>query len=375
MFIGQIIDHLDAISSQVKRRCQLKQYDLNVVLENFFRDVLNLTYGLNLRNLNMDRANTPGLDLGDATAGARVAYQVTSQANAQKVKKTLQKISAEDAAKYDVVNVLIIGERQGSYTLDAALSTKFNFSTKNIVGMTELCRDIMDLDYETLQAVHRKIADEQRAIRIELEPVMPDGSFETGIAQFVEGMPSVRRSDASIFYAHEDVGDLFDDRQEAADALDDFIGKLSRLPRITREFYGWMVDEGEIASGLGSSGMRINADYVAEKCKNFPDFHATVRLLRAKDFIDHEEGERNESGHFSIGFPTDQRANFDDALAYFLQGTGLRAATLFSTMNFAPFGPEPAPTAKKSGPAKEKAKKKKPGKKLSGLSMAMGVKR
>lgn len=53
-FIGQVIDDLDAIASQVRARCKLGQNDLNRVLEDFFKELLNLTYGLNLHNLNAE---------------------------------------------------------------------------------------------------------------------------------------------------------------------------------------------------------------------------------------------------------------------------------------------------------------------------------
>ena len=175
------------------------------MLEDFFKEVLNLVYRLNLQNLNKDRMNEPGLDLGDKAPGARIAYQVTSQATAKKVNETLKKITSVQAGDYDKFCVLIIGERQGSYSLDATLCAKYKFSEANIIGITELCRDIMDLPLTDLQAVHRKLADEQRRIRIELEPEMPDGTFKTSVLQFIESRPTVTRSDATVFAAHDDV--------------------------------------------------------------------------------------------------------------------------------------------------------------------------
>jgi len=78
-FVGQVIDDLDAIASQVRQRCKLGQTDLNRVLEDFFKELLNLVYGINLQNLNKDRSNAPGLDLGDKAPGVKVAYQITCQ--------------------------------------------------------------------------------------------------------------------------------------------------------------------------------------------------------------------------------------------------------------------------------------------------------
>ena len=353
-FIGQIIDDLDAIASQVKARCKLGQNDLNRVLEDFFKELLNLTYGINLRNLNAERSNEPGIDLGDTTVGARVAYQVTSQASAKKVNDTLKKITAAQAGLYDTFYVLIIGERQGSYAIDSTLSRKHGFSAANIIGLTELCREIMALELSNLQAVHRKLADEQRRIRIELEPELPDGTFTTSVLQFIESKPSVKRSDASLFFGHSDVSGLFTNRAEAQSALDEFVDELARLPRLTREFYGWLIDEADQKTGLGSSGLEINADYVDAKCRNMPNFLSEIRLLTARNFIDYDKEEgTNTSGVFRIFFPGARRSNIEEGFIYFHAAEKITAATLFSTMNFAPFGPAPIPAAVTDAPKKK----------------------
>jgi len=104
----------------------------------------------------------------------------------------------------------VIGERQGSYTLDAELTAKHGFSEEDIIGITELCRDVMGLPFGDLQAVHRMLVNEQRRIVIELEPELPDGSFKTSVLQFIEPKPSVGRSDASEFAGHPDVAALFE---------------------------------------------------------------------------------------------------------------------------------------------------------------------
>lgn len=355
--MGQVIDDLDFIASQVRQRCKLGQNDLNRVLEDFFKELLNIVYRINLRNLNSDRSNAPGLDLGDKAEGATIAYQVTSQANAAKVNDTLRKINPEDAKAYDRFFVLVIGERQGSYSLDAELAEKHSFSEDNIVGITELCRDIMSLELSDLQAVHRKLADEQKRIVIELEPELPDGSFKTSMLQFIEGKPNVARSDASLFAAHEDVQGLFEDASEAQAALDGFINELARLPRMTREFFGWMVDESEeSARGIGSSGIEVNADYVDAKCRTVPNLQGELRLLTDRDFIDFDQEERHLSGRFRIFFPNAERTNFGEAFIYFKNATRFSAATLFSTMNFSQFGPAPSVQETREGKESKKSK-------------------
>lgn len=176
---------------------------------------------------------------------------------------------------------------------------------------------------------------------IELEPEMPDGTYKTSILQFIEPKPSVGRSDASIFFAHPSVEGLFNDRTAAQEALDLFIDELARLPRMTREFYGWMIDESEEPTGIGSSTRIVNADYVYAKCQNMPNFQGEIRLLKGRTFLDYDQDHSNVSGYFSVMFPGIGNSNFGEAFHYFCDATGLTASTLFSTMNFSPFGPLP----------------------------------
>lgn len=337
-FIGQIIDDLDAIASQVRQRCAVGQTDLNRVLEDFFKEVLNLIHGFNLRNLNKDRSNAPGLDLGDTTSTPKRAFQVTSVANAAKVNKTLTTVTDQQLIDYDEIYVLIIGERQSSYALKPKLMKRCKFSERNIIGITELCRQIMDLDMSTIQAVHRKLADEQRRICIELEPQI-NGKFATSVLDLIEAPPSVTRSNATALFEHPDLEGSFDTVSEAREALDDFIDELQRLPRLTREFYGWMLDESDACQGIGAHGFEINADLVEAKCANMPNFHAEIRLLRARYFIDVDHDDSGTSPQFRIRFPGAAGTNFDEAFVHFLKAEGLKASSMFSTMNFSPLGP------------------------------------
>lgn len=337
-FLGQIIDDLDAIASQVRQRCVVGQTDLNRVLEDFFKELLNLVHSSNLRNLNKDRSNAPGLDLGDTTSPLKRAYQVTSTADSAKVNKTLRVITDKQLTTYDEIKVLVIGKRQGSYTLDAAQVTRCKFTEKDIIGITELCREIMDLDMTTIQAVHRKIADEQQRIRIELEPQI-NGKFATSVLDMIEGRPSVTRSDATILAAHADVAGLFDTAKQAQEALDGFIDELQRLPRLTREFFGWLLDESDARQGLGAQGYEVNADYVEAKCANMASFRAEIRLLDARGFLDVDQDESWKSAMFHLSFPGAEGTNLGEAFVNFMKAEALSASSIFSTMNFGPFGP------------------------------------
>ena len=98
ILIGEIIDKLSNLNNQVNFRCSMKLFDLNKVCEDFFCKLLNEIYGYSLTNLNAERSNQPGIDLGDE--GRSIAFQITSQSDSSKVNDTLEKISDEQFAKY-----------------------------------------------------------------------------------------------------------------------------------------------------------------------------------------------------------------------------------------------------------------------------------
>jgi hypothetical protein len=145
-FIGQIIDELTAVSQQVKSRSGLQLFDLNRYLEDFFKDILNIVYGYKLINLNEERSNNPGLDLGDEVA--KVAFQVTSTKISSKVNETLKK-AANQVGKFPKIFVLVLQDKQGSYTLDAALCKPFGFiAEEHVLDVGDVLKKVLSLQIE-----------------------------------------------------------------------------------------------------------------------------------------------------------------------------------------------------------------------------------
>lgn len=345
VFIGPIIDDLDTVSGRVRARSKLGLTDLNRILEDFFKDLLNLIHKANLVNLNETRRNAPGLDLGDTTSATKRAFQVTSQATSQKINKTLNAISDSDAELYDEIYVLIIGERQAKYKLDSEQVKRVGFKRRNIIGMTELASRIIASDIETVRAVYEKLRSELQRITVELE-VAIDGKFETSLAGIVEDRPAVQRSDASLLFADDEGHGLFDSRDEAQEALDGFIDRLELLPRMTRQFLGWLHDNTDLALGLEkpgilSTGLSVNADMVSRKHSDQRVLQEDIRLLRSWQFVDYDDDGDGTSPRIVIGFPGAHNTDLSDALPYFLVERKISAETLFSTMNFTVFGPPP----------------------------------
>lgn len=306
--IGEIVDGLTSISQQVSTRCQLGLTDLNRYLEDFFKDYLNEALSLSLVNLNDERSNEPGLDLGDEMSS--VAFQVTSTKTAQKVNKTLKRTSKREK-RFDEISVLIIGKKQVSYQLDESLARSLSFTEENIWDVDDLCKKTISLPLDRLQALYELVRRNLARVRIELEIPDEDGNFSTSIDSYVEKIPTPQLSDFKKYRAYQkDREEEFEHTtEEVKEHFRTFSRELSKLPRITREFYAFLLerrerDDKKTPSGIGhSENLWFNYNKLKRVCQ-FPDMDDEVVLLDEHGFVDIEEPmEYNESPFVRIFVP------------------------------------------------------------------------
>jgi hypothetical protein len=238
MLIGKIVDDLATLKYQIDLRNKLGQYDLSKFCEDFFKEALNIIYGYSLVNLNKTRSNFPGLDLGDETKG--IAFQVTSQNTKTKIEDTYKAITEEQKSIYPSIYVLIIGNKQGSYSIIKTFLKKHNFDlSKNILDLNVLLRDIVLLDIDQLEMLHSLFAKEFRQVKIELEPIDSKGNFESSYYNTVEKKPSSPPKNGHKFldpknkYYRKDFKELLE-----------IYDNLASVPRVTREILALVVDRG-----------------------------------------------------------------------------------------------------------------------------------
>ena len=300
-FIGQIIDELTAVSQQVKSRSGLQLFDLNRYLEDFFKDILNIVYGYKLINLNEERSNNPGLDLGDEAA--RVGFQITSTKSSDKINKTLEKAVGQ-IGKYPKIYVLILQDKQGSYSgLNSTLALPFSFTAEeHILDTGDVLKKVLSLPIDRLQDLHDLVSKEVARVKIELEVPDKSGKYQTNIDSYIEQIPGERFEGISTYYqwltseskkqsssydvSEEDVGKDFKK----------FIKTLKKLPRISRQFYAFLLQRGE----WKDTSRFINADYLQRVC-SFPDMDGELRLLATADLCCWlEPDEHGESANWRI---------------------------------------------------------------------------
>lgn len=291
IYIGEIIDSFSEIENQVKLRCQLNLTDLNIHLESFFKDILNITHGLRLKNLNDDRSNNPGLDLGDK--GNSIALQVTSSADARKINDTLEAIiKAKQHKTYKKIRVLIIGKKQSTYRLKEIKDKHLEFNPKtDIWDFSDLLRVVLGLESGKLKELHDLVKSELLRIKTELDISFKDQKAIRRLNEFIETRPEGKVGSGEEFFEFvrksvvnnrtgwesPEVKQLF--LEYHTNDTHTLSKKLSKLPKLSREFYCCLLSR----SREGFSTITI--DYVSKVFNKNYDWLGDVRELELNEFV------------------------------------------------------------------------------------------
>ncbi len=312
-FVGEIIDDLAEIANQANIRCKLGLTDINKYLEDFFKDVLNEILKIKLVNLNQNRINFPGLDLGDKLG--RIAFQITSTKNSHKVNETLKKITDKQANEYNDIKVLVIGSKQGTYSLDSNLCKNFDFTQDDIWDITDLCKKALDLPLVDLQKLYSLVTSEFVRVKIELEIPDQEGHFPTTINNYIEKPPSPKLGTFEKYCQfHQNEHPEFElTLQDVRKDFERLTQTLLQLPRITREFYAFLLksrDTNLRGHGIGSTpSFSFNYDRL-RRIYRHPDIEGEIRLLSDSGFVDFiRPDDRTESPYLRI-FVISESDNF-----------------------------------------------------------------
>ena len=297
-YLGEIIDSLSNVSQQVETRCALGLTDLNKYLEDFFLYILNEALELQLVNFNEERCNAPGIDLFDEVNS--IGFQITSTKTTKKINDTLEAISKLDNPP-DTIYVFIIGKLQSSYTLDKSLCEKSNFSEKNIWDTNTLCKKLIDLSIDKLQTIYEYVRKELARVKIELEIPNENGEYSTTIKNYIEQMPKPTLTDFSIYYKyHSSQHDSFElSLEKVQEDFSVFSKELSKLPRITREFYAFLLERRD-EDKSSDNYFRFNHNRLKRIC-HFSNLDEEITLLSEHGFVDLSEPDNyNDSPYVRV---------------------------------------------------------------------------
>ena len=319
--IGKIVDDLAILKSQIETRNKLGQFDLTKFCEDFFREILNIAYKLNLQNLNTTRSNFPGIDLGDKKK--RIAYQITSEKQSSKINDTLSSLNEDFLKSYDIIYIFIIGEKQTSYTIDKKLVKKYSFNwTENIIDINGILKQIIVQDIQELKILFDLFKSEFRQVRIELEPTDENGSFASSYFNHIEFKPSSPPKNG-ILYLGKSTEKGY---QQSLFELKELYNQLALVPRVTREILAIIVDRGKFYSYK----YRIIPEVIEKLLGiNKKDMLIEIHILQNEGLVYLDEDEIDGRNLYFLTI-----SGNINSLFYWLNEQNISIRTLLNTMDF-----------------------------------------
>lgn len=340
-YIGEVIDELSVVAGQVSIRNKLGLTDLSTLTENFFRDLLNAIHSSSFINLNEERSNSPGLDLGDDVSG--LAIQVTATASATKVEKTLAKITPDHQTRYKRFVVLVVGKKQGSYSIDEQAAKRLGFAKeRDIWDVDDLARQIVALDIARLEAVHRLIRKEVGRLKVDLEIPDADGKYPTSGYDLWEQRVKPKVGDGSAFRTFVAQSAEVSEEEIEADLPKEIrllAKRLSRLPRVTREFLVMLLTRqtNRDSGRFHPPWMTLLYDTVKREFRG-DDLDGELGILEEEGFVEVRVEDRHENGPPEIGvrFPS-KCEDLSHSLLSFIDEKGLSLRTVIGEVDFSAF--------------------------------------
>ena len=158
-YYNYIEEKLNTLSVRINKKGKLNILDLHLHSENFYRDLLNLLYSLNLENLNKIKHNVEAIDLLDTTN--KLILQVSATNTKTKINSTLKKDSLKKYSGYTFKFVSISKDaaelRKDKYDIPKGITFD---PTKDIYDISSILEDIQSLIIDIQKTIYGFIQKE-----------------------------------------------------------------------------------------------------------------------------------------------------------------------------------------------------------------------
>lgn len=143
--ISEINKNLAILRYEIEHNQSMGDLSLNIYGENYFRDIFNLVYGLNLQNANFEYSeNFPHIDLIDKKK--KIAYQITTNRKVEKIKHTTQFIEKPEFQDYQLRIYYLLEKAEPRKQIDKV----------ELLDYRDLVRAINNLDDNKLEQLYKK---------------------------------------------------------------------------------------------------------------------------------------------------------------------------------------------------------------------------
>lgn len=152
--IKEIIDIFSREKMNIPSQCKAGLFDDNKYWENIIRYLMNAIYGFDLKNLNEEQINYPGIDLGDQSE--KIGVQVTETKTSAKLVRSLDKVLENKVYEvYPKFCMFVLGDKQKTYSFDAnKYEGKIIFDpSSDIYDFQNLINEINKMNREEMQDI------------------------------------------------------------------------------------------------------------------------------------------------------------------------------------------------------------------------------
>lgn len=141
-YVKEINRYLSVLKYYTELNNNLSLTDINKFSEDFFAELFNIIFDLDLINLNLIQYNFPAIDLGDETS--KICYQITATNNREKIQYTLDKFKEYSLdEKYDDLYIIILTDKK-KYAKEFNVYNT-NFTINNILDIGDIAQEISQI--------------------------------------------------------------------------------------------------------------------------------------------------------------------------------------------------------------------------------------
>ncbi|MDE7354910.1 MAG: SMEK domain-containing protein [Acetatifactor sp.] len=156
---NEIETYFVRLKMQIQSYNQQNMYDINIYCENLFLNLLNLTYGWHLENLNVEYRNEPGADLVDYDN--KILIQVSSTCTKEKIQFSIDKLIREkyDGFHFKFLSILKDAQKLKKFSYNCSNGISFQ-PYKDIFDLNILIKKIKESDIEKLWKIYEMVKRE-----------------------------------------------------------------------------------------------------------------------------------------------------------------------------------------------------------------------
>ncbi|VVD97372.1 hypothetical protein PIN31115_01919 [Pandoraea iniqua] len=147
------------IQSYVEPGGKLHLTDINLHLEDFVCEILNLTFNWTLQNTNKNSTNFPCIDLIDSSKDRKIGVQVTAEKGVKKIRKSHICRTELLPDEVDVLYIFSLLPRQSNYAL-GGIKNRPRFGKENIFDFNILLLELKKSSDRVLASVHAYVTQQ-----------------------------------------------------------------------------------------------------------------------------------------------------------------------------------------------------------------------